>query len=273
MRQLPVISAFTFAVRSVLDHAGVAFRISWAWFAIIGLANVVVTLWQFRYLGDIVLDEPRGFERLPAGIQFASFLVGILSLVGFASIAVAWHRFVLLDEVPQASAYLRLDGTVWRYVGNTILITLILIAAAIVIALVAGLLAAAAGNAAFSGKRGIILALMVLFLVVYAGIAWARLSIKLPSVAIERTDFSFRDAWTASQGNSLRLFGLYLLFFGCILVTIIVSLVLFGLFAFLGPIGIALAVALQVVVQWVATIVGVGLITTLYGFFAEGRPL
>jgi hypothetical protein len=36
-------------------------------------------------------------------------------------------------------------------------------------------------------------------------------------------------------------------------------------------VGLSLAVAIQVMVNWVATILGVTLLTSLYGFFVEGR--
>jgi len=39
---------------------------------------------------------------------------------------VNWHRYILLDEVPHGMERLRLDATVWRYVGNILLIALIL---------------------------------------------------------------------------------------------------------------------------------------------------
>ena len=40
----------------------------------------------------------------------------VVDLPFLASIAVAWHRLVLREERVTKPAYLRLDGTVWRYV-------------------------------------------------------------------------------------------------------------------------------------------------------------
>jgi len=93
----------------------------------------------------------------------------------------------------------------------------------------------------------------------------------MPAVALGRRDFSMGDAWRATKGNSLRLLGLLILF--------VLSLLLFAagmfaityLFGLLGTVGLSLAVAIQVMVNWVATILGVTLLTSLYGFFVEGR--
>mgnify|MGYP001579831918 FL=1 len=39
----------------------------------------------------------------------------------------------------------------------------------------------------------------------------------------------------------------------------------------LGTLGLSVLLAIQVAVNWVATILGVTLLTSLYGFFVEGR--
>ncbi len=61
--------------------------------------------------------------------------------------------------------------------------------------------------------------------------------------------------------------GLLILFALCLLV---VAAITYGL-GLGGTFGLSLAVAIQVMVNWVATILGVMLLTSLYGFFVEGR--
>ena len=41
--------------------------------------------------------------------------------------------------------------------------------------------------------------------------------------------------------------------------------------AMLKVAGLAIAIAVQVIVNWISTILGVPLLTSLYGFFVEGR--
>lgn len=62
-----------------------------------------------------------------------------------------------------------------------------------------------------------------------------------------------------------------LLFFICLFLVGLVMLLLTYLIAQLGMLGLSVLLAIQVAVNWVATILGVTLLTSLYGFFVEGR--
>jgi hypothetical protein len=95
--------------------------------------------------------------------------------------------------------------------------------------------------------------------------------VKLPSVARGRTDFNVRDAWRATDGNFWQILGLVLLFFIWLLIVGLAMLLVTYLFGQLGTLGLSISLAIQVAVNWVATILGVTLLTSLYGFFVEGR--
>jgi hypothetical protein len=111
----------------------------------------------------------------------------------------------------------------------------------------------------------------VFALYAYAMVSAYRLAVKLPSVALGRNDFFMGDAWRATDGNFWQILGLVLLFFICLLLIGLVMLLLAYLFGQLGTLGLSVLIAIQVAVNWVATILGVTLLTSLYGFFAEGR--
>ena len=108
-------------------------------------------------------------------------------------------------------------------------------------------------------------------LYIYAIAATYRLSVKLPAVALGRRDFSMRDVWTATEGNNWRLLGLLGLFFVCMVLVGLGTLLGTLIFSNFGTIGLSISIAIQVMVNWVATILGVTLLTSLYGFFVEGR--
>jgi hypothetical protein len=93
----------------------------------------------------------------------------------------------------------------------------------------------------------------------------------MPAVALGRRDFSMGDAWRATRGNSWRMLGLLILFVLCMVLIGVLMLAVTYAFGLLGTVGLSLAVAIQVMVNWVATILGVTLLTSLYGFFVEGR--
>jgi len=103
-------------------------------------------------------------------------------------------------------------------------------------------------------------------------VVFYRLSIKLPGVALERRDFGFRDAWRVSAGNNWRILGLVVLFFVTILVIGLATAAISYSLAQIGrTAGVAIVIAVQVMVNWVSTILCVTMLTSLYGFFVEER--
>jgi len=159
----------------------------------------------------------------------------------------------------------------WRYIGNFILIFLVLLVCAIPIGAAFGLISFLL-YALMNGTMATVLVIpAVVALYAFAFVVSYRLLVKLPAVALGRSDFSMGNAWRATKGNSFRLLGLLVLFVLCILLIAAGMLVITYLFGLLGTLGPSLAVAIQVMVNWVATILGVTLLTSLYGFFVEGR--
>lgn len=259
MRTLPVTAAFGHVVRSTINNAGFAWRLSWPWMVAIIPLNIFAQLSGFSM--DPAATEPSG-TALAIGL-----IVGLLTLFAFASIAVSWHRYILLDEVPQGLARLRADNTVWRYFGNTLLIFLILILGFLPVGLLVGVLVAALQHA------GALISIPIYVAAIIFGVsAFYRLSVKLPAIALERTDFTLKDAWAKTQGNTWQLFGLALLF---VLTLIGMGIVLFAIGYVLQLTGLSVALfltlAIQMMFNWLGTIAGVTLLTSLYGFFIENR--
>jgi hypothetical protein len=268
MWKLPVFKAMGHAIRSTTDNIGFAFHISWPWMLMLLPLNVATNLY-------LVLNRlENAGEPNPAMLgkyfEVAAPLL-LASIIAYASIAVNWHRYVLRDEIPRGWQRLRIDSLTWRYIGNFILIFLVLVACAIPVALAFALIGFLA-NALFGGEMATVLLVpLALALYAFAFVGVYRLSIKLPAVALGRSDFSMGDAWRATKGNSWRLLGILILFVLCILLIAAGMFAITYLFGLLGTVGLSLAVAIQVMVNWVATILGVTLLTSLYGFFVEGR--
>ncbi len=213
MRKLPVISAFSHALKSTWHNLPFAFHASWMWLLIL----VPISMWAESRIPT--LDPSIDFKNLPpeqmmefqkAALTF--YLSMILSMVIYSSIAVNWHRYVLLDEVPMGSARLRLDKTVWRYVGNTILVFLMVVLLIMPLGLVFGILSIIAGGSHPALFAAYIAAVMLLALP-----ATYRLSIKLPAIALEKQGFRFGDAWNASRGNMTQLILLGALAFAAVI--------------------------------------------------------
>jgi hypothetical protein len=249
-RQLPVWAAFAHAMSSVRHNLTMAFRVSWPWYALIALISLTM---QYVTGGNASADRPDVGTAL---------VMAALILVSSASIAVNWHRYILLDDVPPASMLLRLDPLMWRYLGNLLLIGLLVFLVMIPFSLVAALLNA--GNAGFA---------FVFFVALpIAGFLFFRLGVKLPSIALGRTDFSFNDAWAVTKGNGWEIVQL---FFLNIAAALLVSLVIYGIERAVGfanaELGEIVSFILQFLANWFFTIFGITILTSLYGFFVQHR--
>jgi hypothetical protein len=270
MRQLPVIKAINHAIKSTTDNLAFAFHVSWPWILVMLPLNVATNL----YIVLNNLQPDRGGEPDPAAIAkffMVSAPLAIASVIAYASIAVNWHRYILLDEIANGWQRLRIDSLTWRYIGNFILIFLLLMAcsfgAGLVLVLAGFILRAIVGDTVMA----VILVPVIFALYFYAIVATYRLSVKLPAVALGRSDFSMGDAWSATTGNDWRMLALLGLFIVCVLLVGLVTLMATLIFNNLGTVGLSVSIAIQVLINWVATILGVTLLTSLYGFFVENR--
>lgn len=254
MRKLPVIALLRTSLSLTFGNLGPALRLSWAWLAIL-IAMTIAIAWIF----DNVLEKP-GELPDPAPILLTMLAFLAVVIVAVASIGVAWHRFVLLDEVPVAMYQLGADRTVRRYAGN---MTLLFVGFVLAFSVPFAILMAIWETAIIFLLPGILVVSPFIY----------RLMLKLPAIALERTDFSFGDAWAATSGNYWQIMGL-------VTVYTIVALALNLLFTFVsgtallaGVFGTLLGSAAGAAVQWLGLIFGISVLTMMYGFFVEERPL
>jgi hypothetical protein len=259
MRKLPVGDTISHAVRSTLHNLAFAIHISWPWMVFLLPVYVAGNLY-------ILANPPAGPDEFNPKTAAVGALVGLLNAIPFASIAVSWHRYILLDEIPQGLQRLRVDGTVLRYFGNVLLVALALFFGGALAGVAAFLLIAILGKASviFLIPAGIAL---VMALIVY----FYRLSIKLPAVALGRRDYTFGRALEDTRGNFWQIFGVAILFALLLLALALALLVVALILAQLGTAGAPLSIIIEFVVNWVATFLAITMLTSLYGFFAEGR--
>jgi hypothetical protein len=180
-------------------------------------------------------------------------------MVAFCSMAVNWHRFILRDELPSVSAALRVDALVLRYLGNSLLA---LAAGALPMLLVAGIVS-------ILPQTAIILLLPA---ALAAGTIITILSIKLPAVALGRRDFSFADALRAAEGNFWPILAIFCLNLFVIAAPMLVLAVPVALLRSTNPIlsdivGLLVSAPLNLFL----VLFSVSVLTSLYGFFVEGR--
>lgn len=270
---------FSHSLRTVTANIGVAFAIFWPW-ALVGLALMAAGLAVFG-LPDFANLKNQGLEnqRAMANLDMMHLLGNIVQIIVGSSIAVNWHRFVLLDEIPQTLAErLRIDRLVLRYAGNTILIVLLFFAVAFMaMALtVFVIMAGFSVTPAEPPSPGSIMLMVLggLVLMVFLTTVMMRMMVKLPAVALGRSDYGIRQALADTRGSSLTILGMViltiLLSFGVMLAAVMAV----AFIASISPVAaMLLAISAYMVFVWFFTIFTVSQLTTLYGVYAEGREV
>ena len=180
---LPVSRTVGEAFGTVPTNLLTLLRILWGWIALFLVAFAcAVAYWEMWWPQHLRAKAPTAAFMVPVLLLFG------LSFTGFASIAVAWHRLLLLGEQPPA-LYLRAGGQMPRYLGRLIIIGLICSAVQVVFGLVGfrtGLLAPPRPDLPPSPEDFLNNLLMGLVLSIPAIMIMSRLSISLPGIAIGR---------------------------------------------------------------------------------------
>jgi hypothetical protein len=258
-RKLPVLAAFSHAVRSVRNNIHFAFRISLPVYAV--LIPLLVG-------GNILVTVLSGGnpQSAPGTTSALTLAMAFVSLLAFSIIAVRWHRYILRDELPAGNASLSLEPEVWRYVGSVVLIGVIGFFLLLVAAFIASILAG--GSAEISPLMVSLFAAALPFV----GLALMRLSVRLPAVALGRTDFSLSNAWAATKGNFGALLGLTLLNIATVLGLVAVSEFVAGALGTVNQtLALIIGIILQLGINWILTLFNSSILTSLYGFFVENR--
>ena len=183
MHKLPALLAIKHALMAVIHFRYAGIRIGLPW--ILVLAGVSFLDRNFFTSADFTsYDATSAMVYRPTEL-----IIAALSIVVFSSIAVNWHRYILLDEVTASEKIFRLDRPVWNYAGRTLLIMLI--------ALVPALALSAIVLNALPNFR-----LLLAFPFFVAGIYVMRMSVALPALALARKDFGITQALQVTQGNN-----------------------------------------------------------------------
>jgi hypothetical protein len=192
--------------------------------------------------------------------------VVVLGFYLFGLIAVAWHRYVLLEEHPEGWWPKPLGGGAWRYIGRLVLIGLIigLPIGIVAMAVVAGTMDPNAISPNMGPAIGVIVVLGLI-----GGWIGYRLSIILPAVAVDQT-MSMGESWKVTKAKAGGIF---------------LVMILIGVFQFLldlpgaivaeagGDAGTMFYGLYSVVTGWFNAMLGLSILTTMYGSLVEEREL
>jgi hypothetical protein len=84
--------------------------------------------------------------------------------------------------------------------------------------------------------------------------------------------FLMRDAWAATRDNKLPIFlvALFQFLLG-LAVLLALAVIVYALINVNEVLALVISAGIQIVATWVLSIFGITLLTSLYGFFVEGR--
>lgn len=256
---------FVHSVRQVFGNLAAALRMTVLPAALV----VTVGIWLSHSLPPHAAGAGNPTPVALHSFPFVPFL--LLWLMAFVMpfwIAVGWHRYILRNEAPWAVLPRWHGGRVLAYIGRLLLLGLIIgIPTVILFAVLAGPLFGAMFTA-HSFSLGMEVASAIVFAVLMLPAFWIfnRIAAVLPAAALgERLTIGAAWRMTADANATFVMLAVILL---------AAQLVLeFAMFE-IGRIQMApVVVVLSAVVYWVQSMVGISLLTTIYGHYIEKRPL
>ncbi len=265
---LPFWSVLGQAYALPFRHALSVIRLTWAWAFLLALLTGAL----YRLLDDaqiIAIQEGGGFG--PAGLNLLSLLLGLV--IG-SSVAVGWHRLLLLGEMPATAGYLRLDNTVWRYIavaGLMLVLSMPFFVAAFVMAQVAPEIAPGPGQPPPELSGGVALLVLVMLAAMCAAfLITTRWSLALPARAVDDLALTLGDSWRLTQGSFWRLFAGTM---ACYVPTLVVaSLVAAPGLAGGGPGGYIISVMLSSAAGLVTSVFPLAFLSLAYRHFMRLGP-
>lgn len=249
------VDLFVHSVRLVLADWRNALKITGLLYLIYAAPSLIIGLFF------PVSSQP---EQLSAAMFAAApltLITTILAIVAFVWIAVAWHRYILLLEMPAGQFPEFNQGRMLSYLGYSLLIGLIGIVLSFVVSAVIGVIAVPLLGVVGAAITGIV-GLAALLIVCY------RLAPILPAIAIGKP-ITLGQAWESTRNANVPIIILAILSAVAAFVIDIPAMVL----TLGGPIGGFLALLWTLATGWVKMLVGVSILTTLYGHYVEGRAI
>lgn len=257
---------FKHSVVQVLGNWKNALRISGILWLIV--AVILPMIVRMILTGSPVLDTAAimaGFAESSGTFFFAIFVSVVFNWIAVSWIAVAWHRYVLKNElnlnalyIPRSSA-----GDIAGYMWKGIVLGFVMLLVAIPVTMIFVGVGLLIGNETLLGGIIFTTALSVVITVIML-----RFSLVLPARALN-SSMNIGESWgyTLNVRSALWTTSMILVVANGILNYILVGFL---------PSAIAEGVISEIIVSiinWVTMMVGVSILTTLYGYCVEEREL
>lgn len=250
---------FIHAVRMVLGNMSTALRVSGALLLVLLVLGQVAG--EAYFPSDTATLNPGEMPEFSG----AMILLSLAQIIFGLWIAVAWHRFILLEEQPGALLPAWHGGAIWSYFKSGFVLALVVLAVAIPMIIIAGIvvLPFVVANPASPSFMG----LFASFLIIYIPACYVayRLSPILPSAAVGES-MTLKEAWreTSSSGAA---------FVSLTLVSVLAGWLINMPAGLIAPNALSFALVWAAVAQWFSVLVGASILTTIYGHYVQKRDL
>lgn len=217
------------------------------------LLTTVLNIWSFK------THPPSANPLANFNLNWSDWVIVALSLIASSSLAVSWHRFILIDAPLKDVPVFRIDRLVWLYLVRILAIFLLCMIPFIALLMI--------GNFVPSILLPLIFALFLQLL-----IFGYRMSISLPALAIGEPSIGIRSALEFTRHNNLRIFGLVLLTYLVLIIVFLGFVVVISVLQSMQPnIAIVGSFLLGIPVLFFHMLLTTNLLTSLYGFFVQKR--
>jgi hypothetical protein len=207
--KLPFWDTVSLSYLTYFRHFIDALRASWLWLLVVAVFTCFASWQQWSWMAVAMANLKPGLPpqmSKPTEMVVLLNLDNILLLLAGVSIAVAWHRLMILDERPGFSGSNVVTKTLWRYIGMAIVVFLINFLPAAVVMFPAFYFLFPAKVAGGPPPPGLFAMIPLVLVLAAIGLAVAfRLSLLLPARAVDDLSITFKQAWLRTRGNTWRL--------------------------------------------------------------------
>ncbi|MEQ1719405.1 MAG: hypothetical protein ABL907_26010 [Hyphomicrobium sp.] len=194
-RKLPVFATAYESLRLTTTNIGTVVRLSWLWLAAFVLATCA--LYWMLYPVSVAAGAN---SAIMEAVNLTTYVVSGLAGSG---IAVPWHRVLLLGETGEAARREATAPRILRYFTFGFLLILPMSLIGIMSTFIPAVVEAKTDTGfAWTDVPWPLVAVAYITLL----LAYVRLGLKLPAIALGRDDLAVADVWTKTRGNTWRLF-------------------------------------------------------------------
>jgi hypothetical protein len=249
------------ALRMLMFQTSTTLRVLMPAMLLVLGSSIAITVFAPDMLA-LLQQPPAQMTTASPRSALAFVVIGVVGLMGYALMAIMWHRHVLLNGPERDARRTPSPGIFLAYLGRAIAVGCLQFIAALPVYLLMGGLLASVSPDATNSMMETVLSLLVSWLLIWIAL---RFSVVLPAAALGRR-MTVNQSWTLTKPVARELWGVALLLMG-------LNLLIYEVAHIALPDTGALTLVLNTALFILEGLVFASVLTTLYGHLFEGRSL